>query len=479
MVVLTALNSTESWRAQALLDPKTLAHFADLEVIAAGEVFPAHRAVLAAHSSRFRSNFEDERRDRIDLDFSATATTRNHGIDDRDDDDFEYVPRPKKQVHIQVPRAADEVLRAGWMVCYRYCYGIRVPLDTAAALAAVQVAREYRFDELTVVLDAYLRGGGVDPKRCTTVFAAAIAASADNGGGGGGGGGSRGESGDVIGIVRDAAWRVMKERFGAVREWELVPYLSMVRLVKLNDLCVESEMDVWRAVESWIVNCARGDVGLVNGLVKLVRFPTMTQSELSQVEKSKVIPMYPSITRFVRRGLAKRDGEATLLDCSPSYRRRRMDALTFSDHIPAWSTLAKPVHTSTRYFAGALWRIVVDPTPTGVGLYVAVLSEESQGEVDVCFDVALFVVSNESDESGKPILVRKQANGVRFTRSGQRAGFPNLASRHVLEMQDSPLVRNDALCIGASIRLKGKRNNDEPVPGITCGVDDTAEMVTF
>ncbi len=458
--MLTALNSTESWRAQALLDPKTLANFADVEVIAAGKVFPAHRAVLAAHSSRFRSNFEDERTDRLDLDFTAPVDG---------EDDFEFVRRPKRQVHIQVPRAADDVLRAGWDVCYRYCYGVRVPLDTSAALAAVQVAREYRFDELTVVLDAYLRGGGVDPKRCTTVFAAAVAASGEGGDSGG----------DVIHIVREAAWRVMKERFAAVTDWQFVPYPYMVRLVKLNDLQVNSEMDVWRAVEGWCKSCARGDASVVSGLVKLVRFPTMNAEELAEVQTSQILTKYPSVTRFVRRGLAVRDAEPTLLDCSPCYRRRRMDALTFSDHIPAWSTLAKPVHTSTRYFAGALWRIVVDPTPTGVGLYVAVLSEESHGEVDVCFDFALFVVSHEPDEQGKPVLVKKQANGVRFTRSGQRAGFPNLASRQQLEEVDSALVRNDTLCIGASIRLRGKRNNEEDVPGISCGVDDTAEMVTF
>eukprot|EP00171_Calliarthron_tuberculosum_P017351 IDg17351t1 len=137
MVVVTALNSTESWRAHSLLSTKHVHDFADVEVIAAGCVFPAHRAVLAAHSIRFRDAFVAERH-AGDAAFAHLKAA------------FECTPLPRRQLLLELPQASDDVLRAGWTAVYRYCYGLRVPLDTGTALAAVQVSREYRFDELTV-----------------------------------------------------------------------------------------------------------------------------------------------------------------------------------------------------------------------------------------------------------------------------------------------------------------------------------------
>jgi len=506
MVLVSTLNEKECWRSQALLEPNFLAEYSDIEVVAGSVLFPAHRAVLAAHSVRFRSTFESERNERSDLSFSSVATDKinidvGSTSNSNSDEVFQYIRQPRRQFMLEVSQCSDDTLRCGWDIIYRYCYGIKVPLDTHAALAAVQVAKEYRFDELAIVLDAYLRGGGVNPAKCTEVFSAAVEASrksaahtsvsssisstSNNT--------STKNEADVIHSVKTAAWRVMKERFSVVSDWKYLPYSYMIRLIKLNDLHVSSEIQVWRAVAEWITACAtREDVAVVNGLVKLVRFPTMTKDELTEVQASPVLAMYPGVTRFVAR---RRVNSDSLLDCSPVFRTRRMDALTFSDKIPAWSTLTKAVHTSTRYFAGALWRIVVDPTSEAVGLYLSVISEESHGEVDVSFDFSLFLVHHEADENGANILVRKQANSVRFTRSGQRAGFANVVARSRLEENDCPLVRNDTLCIGASIRLRGKKNVDknnninnnnitsskarDSVPGISAGADDTAEMVTF
>lgn len=465
MVVLTTLNSAPCARAQKLSSDSFTAH-CDLEVRAGGATYPAHRAVLALHSAFFRSY----------------ATPNNaHGIDG--EGGFGVFAPSKAVLELSVARAPDPAVQAGWDVVYKYCYGHRVALDTAAALHATRVAREYRFDELAVVLDAYLRGGGVDPKRCTQVFAAAVGA-ARGGGAGVGNTTSRSHDADVVDVVRRAAWRVLKERFSQVQGWRNVPWAYMVRLVKLNDLVVQSEMQVWHAVEEW---CADEDDGTaVAGLAKLVRFPTMTREELAEVERAPLLKRHPTVARYVRRGIVACENEAVggarrtvpLLDSSPVYRRRRPDALTFTDHIPAWSTLAQPVHTSTRYFAGALWRIVVDPAPTAVGLYVAVLSEESQGDVDVAVDFSVFVVAPH--ENGR--LVKKQANNVHFSRSGQRAGFACVLSRADLEEKDtqSSLVTNDTLYIGASIRIRGKHApSNEPIAGFDATSDDTAELISF
>lgn len=458
MVVLTALNSTESWRAQALLHAKQVRNFADLDVLVSGSVFPAHRAVLAAHSSRFREIFVADR---------TCATDANRA--------FEYEELSKQEICIELACASVETVRTGWNAVYRYCYGLRVPLDTCTALAAVQVSREYRFDELTLVLEAYLRVSDVDPARCTRIFASAVAALRADG---------PEDSRDVLHFLRAAAWRVMKVRFAAVRDWYLLPWAYMVRLIKLNDLRVASELEVFHAVSNWCVHAAEGDDSLVVGLMKLVRFATMTRSQLSECVGSRVVRAHPNVMRYVRRGLAARDeseepAALDALDASPVSRRRRMDALTFSNRVAAWSTLSKPVQTSTRYFAGALWRLVIDPTTDGVGLYLAVLSEESHSEVDVCFDFALFIIKHEGQSDGSTLLVRKQANNVRFTRSGQRAGFASIALRSELQDPSSAILRNDTLLIGASIRRRDCASSPAPVPGITLEADDTAEMLMF
>lgn len=105
---------------------------------------------------------------------------------------------------------------------------------------AARIAREYRFDERAVVLDAHLRGGSVDSTCRTQVFAATVdvSRSANN----------TTQEADVVHVVCHAAWGVLQNRFAEVKQCRYVPRAYMVRLVELNDLRVASELDVWRAV---------------------------------------------------------------------------------------------------------------------------------------------------------------------------------------------------------------------------------------
>lgn len=48
-----------------------------------------------------------------------------------------------------------------------------------------------------------------------------------------------------------AAWGVLKYRFAQLQEWFHAPYACMVRLVKLNEPRVASELDVRRTVTQW------------------------------------------------------------------------------------------------------------------------------------------------------------------------------------------------------------------------------------
>lgn len=608
-MVVTTLNAAEEpWAAPALLDPAQLASFADIDIVAAGRTYPAHRAVLAAHSAFFKSLFlaplptqreqlvpraragrgdEDAARAARDLhEASATleerarrysgegatiegddddgitpvmhpsgdradpsslppaprpgarvrdseevhvahagrdlhafaepdvgtpagagydasvASAAGATIDDADDGppdppmhtadllpplgasssapassaalQGQLLPRPSPvELVIQIPEADDTVVLLGWELVYRYVYGLRVALAAPAALAALQVATAYQFDDLCALLHAFLRGGGVDPAQCTRIFAAAATGAADP---------PLGGAPRVLAAARDAAWRVMKERFVEVTDWHILPLPFMVRLLKLNDLAVPSETDVFRAVEAWVRGgSGNRDPPVVASLVKLVRFPTMSLNDLLSIQSSSFLTEYPVAGRYVRRGVAAHAtpgrlpiGE-DLREVSPVYRRRRMDALTFSDRVAAWTSVSKPVHTSARYFAGVLWHLVVDRRAGGASLFLGVLSEESAGAVDITVDFAVFFVAQGPD--GEQVLVRKQARGVRFARSGQRAGFCNIIEEADLDAVEGALVQDDTVYIGASVRLRGCKGG---VAGLDKSHgDDTAEMLTL
>lgn len=475
---MTVLNASgESWPAAALLDGQLASTFSDVEVQAAGKVYAAHSAVLSAHSRFFRRLFtahpaESCAHSSTESSHLAQGTTAvDTAVAQEKQLPSEYVQLIKKKtVKVAVPGLSDDDLRIAWDVVYRYCYGLTVPLDTSSTIAAMQVCRHYCFDELQMILDEYLRDGGMDPAKCTKIFAAALSAS-------------RAHQPDTVNVVRSASWKLMKENFADVRDWSLLPFNYMARLLKLNDIRVKSEAQVFEAVEEWVRgNVQNRDNETVTSLVKLVRFPTMSEEELRDIEKRPLFNEYPLCVRYVRRGLSAKASEKRgvvrdeILEASPVYRRRRMDALTFSDRVASWSSISNTVHTSARYFAGCLWNLVVDPTDEGVGLYLGCLSEESQGSVDVEFDFAIFFVKHQLGENDAPQLIRKQAKDVRFTRSGQRVGFANLVSSHDLTNDEANIVRDDTLFIGASIRL---RTCTAPVAGIDVHGDDTAEMRAF
>ena len=128
----------------------------------------------------------------------------------------------------------------------------------------------------------------------------------------------------------------------------------------------------------------------------------------------------------------------------------------------------KSVHTSSRYFAGCLWNLILEPADEWIGLHLGCLSENEERGVDVELDFALFVVRHSSVE---PELVSKQVKGAGFGRSGQRVGFAKMIRRADVEDPNGRFLLRDTLFIGASIRL---RSSKEFVIGIS-DADDTAE----
>lgn len=317
-------------------------------------------------------------------------------------------------------------------------------------------------------MDAYLADGAVDPANCTRLFAAAVTAPAT----------ARARQADTQ-LVQTAAWSVMKTRFDDVRGWEHVPYAALVRLLKLNDLSVESEKTVFDAVAAWIRGNAPLDDDVVAGLVKLVRFPTMAETELDVAAAHPLVADFPVCRKYLSRGFAARADErrglvrSIVMESSPVYRRRRTDALTFSDRVTGWSRVERSVQTSSRYFAGCLWNLVLETDDEWVGLHLGCLSENDEREMDVELDFSLFVVRHGGGD--EPELVKKEVKGAGYGRSGLRIGFERMIRRDEVEKEGSRLLLRDTLFIGASLRL---RCSKEEVIGITVDGDDTGECVS-
>lgn len=529
-MVVTVLNaSTSETSTQALLSHHLTA-FADVDVIAGQKHYPAHRAVLAVHSLDFRDVFSKNASSAAppagstspDL-LSGSLPTATHTTNPppttlpvssdpapsghvhvspsspiASPDPFTQQlaePRPtglaipdtdRYRVHIALDHVDDVSLRAGWSLVYAYIYGARVQLDTEAVLAALPICRRYRFETLARVLDAFLCEGAVSALNCTRVYATAVVGMSnrekrrdrekererDR---------DRERNSDAE-VVQVAAWAVMKSEFSHVSGWDIIPYGALVRLLKLNDLSVTSEMAVFHAVVQWVEgNRDSADDDVVAGLVKLVRFPTMTMEELEQCAASNLVKTFPVCRKYVSRGLAARADERrglvrnVVMESSPIYRRRRTDALTFSDRVTNWRRVDKSVHTSSRYFAGCLWNLIVEvpsqTQPSGwIGLYLGCLSESEDHDVDVELDFSVFIVRHTGTH--EPDLVRKQVKGGRFSRSGQRIGFPNMIQRSEIDADGARFLLHDTLFIGASIRL---RSSNLPVIGITQDGDDSAQ----
>lgn len=497
-MVVSVLNASRTEASAQMLLSHQLTSFADVDIIAGQKHYPAHRAVLAVHSLDFRDAFSSPptppSEPPLPIHVSpATGTLPASETPDplRMADPIPSTP-PKLpyryRVHIALEDVDDHTLRQGWALVYAYIYGATVRLETEVVLAALPICRRYRFDELAAVLDSFLCEGAVSPANCTRVFAAA---------------GVRGVGSSSTGkhvtrrrdadaqLVQTAAWAVMKGQFSDVTDWGFVPYGAIVRLLKLNDLHVPSEMTVFEAVMQWVdANRARVDDDVVAGLVKLVRFPTMAMSELERCAASDLVRAFPVCRKYVSRGLAARADErrglvrSVVMESSPVYRRRRTDALTFSDRVSNWSRVDKSVHTSSRYFAGCLWNLIVEVDDGSVGLFLGCMSEAEEREVDVELDFAVFVVRHTGGAAThggrggggdvEPNLVRKEVKGACFSRSGQRIGFRGMLERADIEAEGGRLLLRDTLFIGASIRL---RSSKQDVVGISRDGDDTAESM--
>lgn len=482
MVVATVLNASDTVDGATALLAHHLHTFSDVDVIAGQKHYPAHRAVLAVHSLDFREAFSSsplpDASHHLDLHVDPIPLPSQSQPSSSAPTHQPPAPPPaspphRYRVHIALEDVDDHIVRAGWQLIYSYCYGAQVVLDTETVLAALPICRRYRFDELASVLDAFLCEGAVTPANCTRVFAAAslktstfVAPP------------KRRPSRDADAeLVQSAAWHVMKESFESITDWAPVPYAAMVRLLKLNDIAVSTEASVFNAVVSWLnANSHSVDDDVAASLVKLVRFPTMTLPELEAASDSELVSLYPVCRKYIARGLAARSDEkrglirSVIMESSPVYRRRRTDALTFSDRVTSWSRVGKSVHTSSRYFAGCLWNLIIETESEWLGVHLGCLSETDEKEVDVELDFSLFVVRHTG--SSLPELVSKEVKGACFGRSGQRIGFSKLMRRSEIEAEGARYLIRDTLFVGASIRL---RCSNALVVGISEDGDDTAE----
>lgn len=528
-MVVTILNAAPAESAAQVLLSHHLTPFADVDVIAGQTHYPAHRAVLAVHSLDFREAFSSTSGTSTSTTSTSTPSTSPRATTptttpnvtsssasptivlnpsssyptqhQQSKRQVQHQQQPERyRVHIAIDDIDDRTLRTGWSLIYSYIYGACINLDTETVLAALPICRRYRFDELANALDNYLCDAAVSPDNCIRVYTAAgirqssqqqspVTPSAST---------SpttprrtkRGRRGDVNNnvekdreteMVQNAAWQVMKSEFSKVTDWGIMAYGSLVRLLKLNDLNISSELTVFEVVKSWInANDSSIDVDIVAGLIKLIRFPTMTIDELEVCASSELVRSFPVCRKYVSRGIAAKADESrglirnVVMESSPVYRKRRVDALTFSDRITSFRKVYKNVHTSSRYFSNCLWNLIVEISSNGdwIGLYLGCLSETEDKDVDVELDFSVFIVKHTGGSN--PELHTKEIKGACFSTSGQRIGFPNMIKRCDIEADGSRYLLRDTLFIGASIRL---RSSEHPVAGIT-ERDDSAQSIS-
>lgn len=476
-MVVSVLNSDPAQANARVLLSEHLHPFCDVDVVAGHKHYPAHRAVLAIHSLHFRAAFSKHllpshsstvpsHSRRAQTSLSTDNAITPPGAESVDE------PRSKQptryRVHISLADIDEDTLRRGWQLVYSYIYGEHVTLDTDSVLAALPICRRYRFEELAATLDAFLCEGAVTQENCTRVYAAAAVQPSSSLP-------SRARNSDSQ-LVLNSAWQLMKSRFSSVQDWGPLPYHALVRLLKLNDLNVDSEAQVFDAAQQWVFsNLSIVDDALVASVIKLIRFPTMTQQELEFAAASRLVTKFAVCRKYISRGLAAKSDErrglrrSVVMESSPVYRRRRTDALTFSDRVAGWHRLENNVNTSSRYFAGCLWNLIIEKDPEWVGVFLACQSENDEKEMDVELDFSIFMVKHTGAE---PDLYSKQVKGACFGRSGQRIGFKRMIRRADIEKEGARLLLRDTLFIGASIRL---RCSQLPVIGITEDGDDTAE----
>lgn len=511
-MVVTTLNDSQSQTNNHILLSQHMHAFSDVDILVGQKHFSAHRAVLAVHSLHFRDIFSTQPNHTISSANSSDSNTinispsssnvtpvtppvsslvnnNNKQQHENDHENENQSTKPTRYlIHISNDHQDNVSLRTGWQLIFNYIYGASVQLDTETALAALPLCRKYRFDELSTILDAYLCEGAVTPINCTKVYAAAsikisslsvaTTPSSSTSTSSLSPSSSKRIDSDTQ-LVLSTAWNMMKTRFDEIENWSSLSHTTLVKLLKLNDLNVKSESSVFDGIVNWINGNQQDiDQDIVASLVKLVRFPTMSQIELEKAISSDLVKSFPVCKKYISRGLAARADEkrglvrSILMESSPVYRKRRTDALTFADRVSQWSRIDRIdhcVYTSSRYFAGCLWNLIIDPGKEWVALHLECKAENDDRRVDVELDFSIFIVRHTGSE---PELITKQVKGACFSKSGQRIGFKQMIKREEIEKDNSRLLLRDSLFIGASIRL---RSSKLQVIGITEDADDIGE----
>lgn len=209
----------------------------------------------------------------------------------------------------------------------------------------------------------------------------------------------------------------------------------------------------------------------VEALVKLVRFPTMPSSASAAVASAPLAAHYPLVRKYAAQ-IGRAPRFHITVETSPLFRPRRSRALTFADRVTSFSRVDGRMQTSARYFAGVLWHLVVGKRDGFVELYLGVMAEEPGAEVRVELDFTLYIAQMVAGAGAgeMPPMVRKEVKRKLFSRNGERIGFAR-----VIAVEDVPdFARNDTLCIGASLRLRGCR---EVVEAIDDLVDHSEDAV--
>jgi MATH domain len=472
-----AAQPSQSLPASTLLSAVALP-LADAVVLASGKTYAAHRAVLALHSPFFlreafpRADRLFEESGKPESAPASAATVSGNGLE---------IPVSKSgasslfRVTLHVDGLGDELLHAGWLAVYDRLYEVpaaQISVETAAA--ALLICLKYRFEAHAAALQSFI-ASQITSANCTRMLAVVD-----------------GHAGCAL--LRKECLTTMKKSFSDVENWGALNSRQFSRILKLNDLGggSQSEEAVFWAVSAWVLSRRRAATEVdgntspeipghqivssesVEALVKLVRFPTIPRSAALAVTTSLLVAEYPGIEKYVAQ-ISRAPRRHITVETSPLFRPRRANVLTFADRVSSFSRVSGRMQTSARYFANCLWHLVVGKQKGYVELYLGVLSEESDADLFVELDFTLYIAQmssavNASPDEAPPIY-RRELKRATFSRSGQRIGFRNMMS-----LDDVPdFARNDMLCIGASMRLRGCRDHVEAIDDL---VDHTADSVT-
>lgn len=335
-----------------------------------------------------------------------------------------------------------------------------------------EVCKRLEFEELGRIVERVVRGD-VGVRNCVEVVM----------------------GGDVGSVRRRIGWEVLRKEFGKVGGSVVgLGKGELMRLLKLNDLGVRDDEEVFGKVVEWVYgNCKLGeDVRLVESLVRLIRFPSLDEEALRRIEGSEFFTAYPSCRRFLMQGFSALSigtkssisleesheeeefgggmitpesptsplhpsERASMMQSSPLFRPRNAESLTFVDHLQNFSKATTRIRTSARYFAGHLWCLWIDPqgtlnTSSGskfMSMFLCCLPEEPDAGVDCKIDFSLFVVDQNHADHVEP----KEFRGAEFKQGGARIGFPRHTRLVNIFSPDNGYLIDDTLVVGATIRL--------------------------